>query len=137
MKERHYLIASLAGALLFTSGLWAQVPTKCLEIESILADACISDTDCPGSTEGMNEMVRFITGPAPIALGNLQFEFYSSSFQGISQNSTTADLTAQLDASIQGCGHLLEPPGGVIPPGSQVIFVTSTAMCVQIGRAHV
>ncbi len=131
MKERHYLIASLAGALLFTSGLWAQVPTKCLEIESILADACISDTDCPGSTEGMNEMVRFITGPAPIALGNLQFEFYSSSFQGISQNSTTADLTAQLDASIQGCGHLLEPPGGVIPPGSQVIFVTSTAMCVQ------
>ncbi|MEO5585619.1 MAG: PKD domain-containing protein, partial [Flavobacteriales bacterium] len=33
--------------------------------------------------------------------------------------------------SIQGCGQLLEPPGGVIPPGSQVIFVTSTAMCVQ------
>lgn len=131
MKERRYLIAPLAVALLFSSSMRAQIPTKCLEIESILVDACISDTDCPGSSEGMNEMVRFITGPAPIAIGDLQLGFYSSSFQGISQNNITADLTAQLDASIQGCGQLLEPPGGVIPPGSQVIFVTSTAMCVQ------
>ncbi|MEO7081986.1 MAG: hypothetical protein ABIY71_10685, partial [Flavobacteriales bacterium] len=54
---------ALAGAVLFSTGLRAQIPTKCLEIESILVDACISETDCPSSTEGMNEMVRFITGP--------------------------------------------------------------------------
>lgn len=123
--------ALAVAALLSCSGLQAQVPTKCLEIESILVDACISATDCPASTEGMNEMVRFITGPAPIALGDLQFEFFSSSFQGITQNASTAALTSQLNASVQGCGFLLEPPAGVIPRGSHVIFVTSTAMCVQ------
>lgn len=119
------------GAVLACSGLQAQVPTKCLEIESILVDACISATDCPASTEGMNEMVRFITGPAPIALSDLQFEFFSSTFQGLVQNSTTAALTSQLNASIQGCGWLLEPPGGMIPAGKEVIFITSTDMCVQ------
>ncbi|MBP8823282.1 MAG: gliding motility-associated C-terminal domain-containing protein [Flavobacteriales bacterium] len=124
------LIHSCAAALL-SAGLHAQLPSKCLEIESILVDACISATDCPASTEGMNEMVRFITGPAPIALGDLQFEFFSSSFLGIAQNASTAALTSQLNATMQGCGFLLEPPAGVIPPGSEVLFVTSTAMCAQ------
>jgi gliding motility-associated-like protein len=122
---------AITACLLIPAGIMAQVPTKCLEIESILVDACISATDCPSSTEGMNEMVRFVTGPAPIALADLQFTFYSSSFQGIAQNATTAALTAQLNATVQGCGLLLEPPGGVIPPGSRVIFITSTSMCVQ------
>jgi len=121
------LAASLSAAL----GAQAQIPTKCLEIESILVDACISETDCPGSTEGMNEMVRFITGPAPISLSNLVFTFYSSTFRGIVQNAATASLTAQLNATIQGCGHLVEPPAGVIPAGKRVIFITSTNMCVQ------
>ncbi len=125
--RRALLIAALCPPVLVA----AQVPSKCLEIESILVDACVSLTDCPASTEGMNEMVRFITGPSPIALGDLQFQFYSSTFRGLVQNSTTAGLTAQLNASIQACGHLIEPPGGVIPPGSRVLFVTSTNMCVQ------
>ena len=124
-------IFATAFVLFAANGLRAQVPTKCLEIESILVDACISDVDCPGSTEGMNEMVRFITGPDPVVVSDLQFEFYSSNFLGIEQNAITAQLTAQLDATVQGCGLLLEPPAGVIPPGSKVIFVTSTAMCVQ------
>lgn len=98
--------ALILGAVMACSGLHAQVPAKCLEIESILVDACISATDCPASTEGMNEMVRFITGPAPIALSDLQFEFYSSTFQGLVQNAATAALTSQLNASIQGCGWL-------------------------------
>ncbi len=123
--------ALILGAVMACSGLHAQVPAKCLEIESILVDACISATDCPASTEGMNEMVRFITGPAPIALSDLQFEFYSSTFQGLVQNAATAALTSQLNASIQGCGWLLEPPGGIIPSGKEVIFITSTDMCVQ------
>lgn len=126
-----YVLAALAGGLAFASEVRAQVPTKCLEIESILVDACISETVCPASTEGMNEMVRFITGPAPIALTDLEFTFYSSTFRGIAQNGNTASLTAELNASVQGCGQLIEPPGGVIPPGSRVIFVTSTDMCVE------
>lgn len=124
-------LAFLAWAALLATPAYAQVPTKCLEIESILVDACISATDCPSSTEGMNEMARFITGPDAIALGDLQFQFYSSTFRGIVQNATTAALTSQLNATIQSCGHLLEPPGGIIPPGSRVLFITSTNMCVQ------
>ena len=53
-------------ALLVAAGLntaHAQVPAKCLEIESILVDACTAQ--CPGAAEGSNEMVRFITGPSP------------------------------------------------------------------------
>lgn len=124
-------LSALAAIVFLTSGLKAQVPAKCLEVESILGDACVSDADCPGSTEGMNEMVRFITGPAPIALADLQFAFYSSSFLGIVQDAATAAITSQLNASVEGCGLLVEPPGGIIPPGSRVIFITSTAMCVQ------
>ncbi|HRN35805.1 MAG TPA: hypothetical protein PLL18_02700, partial [Flavobacteriales bacterium] len=97
-------MAFLAWAALLATPAYAQVPTKCLEIESILVDACISATDCPSSTEGMNEMARFITGPDAIALGDLQFQFYSSTFRGIVQNATTAALTSQLNATIQGCG---------------------------------
>lgn len=122
---------ALAAFTLLSLGAMAQVPSACLEVESILVDACVSDADCPGSTEGMNEMVRFITGPAPIALADLQVTFYSSSFLGIVQDAATAAITAQLNASIQGCGQLLEPPGGIIPPGSRVIFITSTALCMQ------
>jgi gliding motility-associated-like protein len=118
-------------AITCTIALHAQVPTKCLEIESILVDACTSsDTICAGSTEGMNEMARFIIGPDPIDIQDLQFGFDGSTFLGISQNDTTAALTAQLNAGIQGCGYLLEPPAGTIPAGKRVIFVTSTEMCV-------
>lgn len=131
MMENYKSATMLALAVLCGAALHAQMPAKCFEIESILVDACVSEADCPGSSEGMNEMVRFITGPVPVAVSDLQFEFFSSSFQGISQNAATATLTDQLNATVQGCGHLLEPPGGIIPPGSRVIFVTSTAMCVQ------
>jgi len=121
----------IAFAIGATAALHAQIPTKCLEIEGILVDACTSsDSVCAGSTEGMNEMVRFITGPDPIDIQDLQFGFYSSNFLGISQNDTTAALTVALNAGIQGCGHLLEPPAGIIPAGHRVIFVTSTQMCV-------
>ncbi|HMN06828.1 MAG TPA: gliding motility-associated C-terminal domain-containing protein [Flavobacteriales bacterium] len=122
-----YALAAMVGTAGTAHG---QVPNKCLEIESILADACVDLDACPGATEGKNEMVRFITGPAAINIADLQFVFYSSTFRGIEQTSTTATLTAALNATIQSCGHLLEPPAGIIPPGSRVIFVTSTDMCV-------
>ncbi|MBK8498909.1 MAG: gliding motility-associated C-terminal domain-containing protein [Flavobacteriales bacterium] len=107
----------------------AQVPTQCLEIERILVDACIDLTVCPGASEGQNEMVAFRTGPIDIALNELAADWPNNSWNGLVQDGTTATITATLNATIVGCGHLLEPPGGVIPAGSRVIMVTSTAMC--------
>jgi len=123
------LFAALVPALLAATAAWAQVPTQCLEIESILVDACIDLAQCPGGAEGQNEMVRFRTGPQPIALAELEADWPNNSWNGLVQNATTADLTTTLNATIQGCGWLLEPPGGIIPPGSAVLLVTSTQMC--------
>ncbi len=110
--------------------LHAQVPTQCLEIESILVDACNPSQTCPGAAEGENEMVRFKTGPSPIAIDDLEADWPNGSWRGLVQNATTASVTAQLNATIASCGWLLEPPGGIIPPGSTVLLVTSTDMCV-------
>ncbi|MBL7950829.1 MAG: gliding motility-associated C-terminal domain-containing protein [Flavobacteriales bacterium] len=110
--------------------LFAQVPTKCLEIESILVDACNPSSVCPGSSEGQNEMVRFRVGPEPIAIGDLEADWPNGTWRGLAQNATTASLTSQLNATITSCGQLLEPPGGIIPAGSEVLLVTSTEMCV-------
>ena len=108
----------------------AQVPTKCFEIESILVDACISAMECPGSQEGQNEMVRFRIGPDPIALADIVVDWPNNTWRGLVQDASTAALTATLNASIESCGWLLEPPGGIIPPGAGVLLITSTAMCV-------
>ena len=115
--------------LLVPMVLRAQIPTQCLEIESILVDACIDLALCPGGAEGMNEMVRFRTGPVDIALSELEADWPNNSWNGLVQDAITATLTAELNATIQGCGWLWEPPGGVIPAGSGVILVTSTQMC--------
>lgn len=110
--------------------LHAQVPTKCFEIESILVDACT--TGCPGMQEGQTEMIRFITGPDPVDIFQITgvWPLNNNPWRGIVQNSTTVQLTADLNAAVEGCGQLLEPPAGIIPPGAQVVFVTSTDMCV-------
>lgn len=119
------LVALFAGPVLH-----AQTPTKCLEIESILVDACTSQGQCTNITEGQNEMVRFITGPAPIAISDLSVHWPNNSFLGLVQNSTTASIVDQLNATILSCGHLLEPPAGIIPAGKRVLMITSTDMCV-------
>lgn len=108
----------------------AQVPTKCLEIESILVDACNPSDLCSGSSEGQNEMVRFRVGPAPIALNDLEADWPNNPWRGLIQNGTTAQLTTALNATVGSCGRLLEPPGGILPAGAQVLMVTSTEMCV-------
>lgn len=116
-------------ALTMAHGALSQVPTKCLEIERVLVDAC--NTGCPGAQEGENEMFRFIIGPQPIALANLTAQWATpNAFLGWVQNAATASLTAQLNATIENCGHLLEPPNGVIPAGRRVLGITSTNMCV-------
>ena len=122
-------LAVVLALLLAPTALSAQIPTQCLEIESILVDACIDLALCPGGAEGMNEMVRFRTGPQDIALNELEADWPNNSWNGLVQDGNTAALTDALNATIQGCGWLLEPPGGVIPAGSGVILVTSTQMC--------
>ncbi len=116
-------------AFLFASQAWAQVPTKCLEIESILVDACNPSDLCPGSSEGQNEMVRFRTGPQATAITDIEADWPNNSWRGLEQNAVTAQVTAELNATIESCGWLLEPPQGIIPPGSPVLMVTSSAMC--------
>lgn len=120
---------SFLGLLLSVLTANAQVPTKCLEIEGVLVDAC--NNACSGAEEGENEMFRFMTGPSPIALGQLNVVWATpNTFLGWVQNATTASLTAQLNATITNCGWLIEPPNGIIPAGKRVLGITSTNMCV-------
>ncbi len=106
----------------FYSTLKAQIPTKCLEVESILVDAC-------GSPEGENEMVTFKVGPTSINTSDLTITWPNNSFIGISpSNALTASIVATLNATIVSCGRLIEPVGGVLPAGKSVLMVTSTAM---------
>ncbi|MGL5888975.1 MAG: hypothetical protein ACRC3B_03780, partial [Bacteroidia bacterium] len=111
------------------------IPTKCFEIESILVDACVSGGGCSSAAspacncEGKNEMVRFRVGPNPVLLSGISITWPNNTYLGLVQNALTATLTATLNSSIQSCGYLLEPPGGVIPAGAQVLLITSTDMC--------
>lgn len=117
-------------SLAISGYLAAQVPTKCLEIEGVLVDACNSACGS-AAQEGENEMFRFMVGPSPISLSDLNAQWATANpFLGWVQNATTASLTAQLNATITNCGWLVEPPGGVIPAGTRVLGITSTAMCV-------
>ncbi len=108
---------------------FAQIPTKCLEIERVLADAC--NSACAGAQEGENEMFRFIVGPQPIELSDLQATWATpNAFLGWVQNATTASVTAQLNATITNCGWLVEPQGGILPAGRRVLGITSTNLCI-------
>lgn len=102
----------------------AQFPTTCFEIESILVDAC-------GSPEGENEMVRFITGSSPLNVSNMTVNWPNNSWQGICQNATTNSAVNALNTSIQSCGLLIEPTGGIIPANSNVLLVTSSDIDVN------
>ena len=94
----------------------------CLEIERILVDACAPNDQ----QEGLNEMLVFRTGDNPINAFSLNIAWASSlSFNGIVQNNSTVDKTAELNATITSCGYLIEPSNGDIPPFSRVLLITS------------
>lgn len=98
------------------------VKAQCFEIESILVDAC-----GPGSLEGENEMIRFKVGSSSLNINNLSATFpTSNSFLGMCQNGASSTATAALNATITGCGFLIEPPGGILPLNASVLFLTST-----------
>jgi len=103
---------------LASSNLNAQ---SCFDIKSILVDAC-------GTPEGENEMVLFKVGLADLNVSALTVTWPNNSYLGICQNPGTAITVATLNSTIQGCGYILEPIGGILPANSSVLLVTSTAM---------
>ena len=106
---------------LFSSTVFSQ----CFEIQSILVDAC------GGTLEGRNEMVRFKIGNAPLNINTLTVIWPNNTWQGVVEDATTAAVVAQLNADIiaaGGCGQILEPPGGILPPNATAILVTSYQM---------
>src|SRR6218665_177885 len=114
----------LCAMLLWNASAKAQTPTNCLEIESILVDAC-------GSPEGQNEMVRFKVGPTAIATSNISITWPSNPYLGISAvNATTTNIVDTWNSTILGCGWLLQPTGGMLPAGKPVLLVTSTAVSI-------
>jgi gliding motility-associated-like protein len=119
MKNTLHLLLVVCSLIGFT--VQAQTPTSCFEIESILVDAC-------GSPESENEMVRIKIGPADLNVSHMTIDWPNNSFQGICQNAITASKTAAFNATILGCGFLVEPVGGVLPAGSSVLIITSTAV---------
>ena len=74
-------------------------------------------------------MVRFITGPQATALNDLSANWPNNTWQGLVQNAVTAATTVDLNATVESCGLILEPAGGIIPPGSTVILATSAFLC--------
>jgi len=111
-----------------TFSLHAQT-VSCVRIESILVDACSP----PGEIEIDNEMLTFRVGPNPLNVANLTMTFgYGQPFMGIiTPNSTTTNKVNQFNATIQSCGFIRQPVGGILPANSKVIFFTSTSVSVS------
>ena len=121
-----YNLSQLPGSFTTTG-----VTSNCFEIQSILVDACVpgGGTDSCGQ-EGPNEMVSFQVGASPINVSDISCNWVSlNGWLGICQDGNTAHKVALLNATIQGCGLLLEPVGGVLPANAKVILITSTQFC--------
>jgi PKD repeat protein len=105
------------------NGIYAQIPTNCFEIESILVDAC-------GTPEGENEMVIFQVGANSLNTGDLTVTWPNNSWLGVCQDASTAANVAYLNGTVLNCGGLIEPVGGVLPAGARVLLITSTNFSV-------
>ena len=108
------------------------IPTKCFEIESILVDACAREAI--GFKEGPNEMVRFKVGGSDLDYTNLSVIWPNSTWNGICQNASTAEITSLLNATIQSCGHLIEPTSNILPAGANILLITSSDTLINSVR---
>ena len=99
--------------------------SKCVKIRSILVDAC-------GNPEGENEIVLFETGKNPISMAFISVKWANASnkWLGLTQSAATAALVSDINATISGCGKLLEPSGLTIPANKKVYLFTSTNFIV-------
>jgi gliding motility-associated-like protein len=114
-------------AFAIQSSVFAQ--TGCIEIESILVDACDDGFTNP---EGLNEMFRFRNGNFELAISDISIvngwpseSINALPFNGFVQNASTVSKTVELNNTIQSCGYLLEPPSGIIPANRKVLAITS------------
>jgi len=109
------------------SNLSAQTTLSCFEIQSILVDACQPPPIAGSSQEYRNEMLRFLVGPTPLNINTMDMVFgFGQFYQGIrAPDAITAAKTAELNATILSCGQLIEPIGGVLPPNSKVLWISS------------
>ena len=89
---------------------------QCMYITSIMADACVPGGSCSSSLsaacscEGMNEIVGLKVGSLPINVTNITFNWPNNSWKGIAASSTlTGALTTSLQATVLGCGKIIEP----------------------------
>lgn len=132
-----YLTPALTGSIM---PLATPVSTTCLQIKSILVNAC------DGTSEPKNEMVYFRTGSNPLATnqfsiagaptnGNFvanKWPNTSNSWRGVVQNTLTASNVSTINGSITKCGYVKEPSlvAGVptIPANKNVILVGSEDM---------
>jgi gliding motility-associated-like protein len=120
----------LLGFLLLTFGV---ANAQCLEVTSIFVNACVVGTGTSNCTqEGPNEMFTFTTGPTVLNTSDILVNWPSNTFQGWCQSTATALRTDSLNNTItSSCGLLLEPVGGLIPPNSNVIVLTSENFCAN------
>lgn len=118
---KKYLVFVFFAAWFFSGR--AQLPTNPFEIENILITAC--SHNFPNNFEGLNEMVTFRLGPNPVDMNNLNVKWATVTigWHGI----VSAPLkTDSLNNTItNGCGKLIEPPGGLAPAYSRVLLCTS------------
>lgn len=132
MKKSLLLILSIG--LFFAIELSAQncantsafLPTKCLEIESELVDACTN-------SEGLDEMVRIRIGPNAIPLNSLTNIIWTSAnpWQGwASYNSTNIAKMNGINNKIIAAGNcgrvFMLNPGDIIPAYAHFMIITST-----------
>lgn len=117
---KHFVIL-LALTIAVSFSVHSQTPASCFEVDRILVDAC-------ANPEGANEMVRFRTGPNALAIADLSVQWPNvmNPWLGICQNALTAAKVDSMNQSIEGCGILIEPSGGMLPAGSQILLFTST-----------
>ncbi|MBL4658038.1 MAG: SprB repeat-containing protein, partial [Flavobacteriales bacterium] len=96
--------------------------SNCFEIRSILVDACN-----PSGPESDNEMVRFEIGASDLNTSTLVVDWPNNNWDGLCQNIGTSDIVDSINANIVAGGNVLEPVGGVLPAGAQVMLITSDA----------
>jgi hypothetical protein len=119
ITKRQLTVAATLFAIVNIAPLKALAQGGCIEIRSILVDAC-------GSPEGENEMVRFDVGSATLSTANMTVDWPNNPWQGLCQDASTAATVTAINQNIQGCGMLVEPASQVLPANAKVLLITST-----------
>jgi len=101
----------------------SQVPTNPFEIERILIAAC--SNNFPNNYEGLNEMVLFQLGPSAINMNNLNVKWATTTIAWHGIIGAPLKTDSLNNTITNGCGLLLDPPSGIVPPHAKVLLCTS------------